>query len=47
MSQMTEEEKQKVEALLKKCRRQTSKIEWDQKDREERNKAMKVEQEHH
>ena len=43
--QMTEEEKQKIEALLKQCRRQTSDIERDQKDWEERNKAMKVEQE--
>ena len=46
MLQMTEEEKQKIEALLKRCRRQTSEIEQDQKDWEERNKAMKVEQEH-
>ena len=46
MSQMTEEEKQKIEALLKQCRRQTSEIEQDQKDWEERNKAMKAEQEH-
>ena len=46
MSRMTEEEKQKIEALLKQCRRQTSEIEQDQKDWEERNKAMKVEHEH-
>ena len=46
MSQMTEEEKQKIEALLKQCRRQTSEIEWDQKDWEERNKAMKAGKEH-
>ena len=46
MSQMTEEEKQKIEALLKQCRRQTSGIERDQRDWEERNKAMKAEQEH-
>ena len=46
MSQMTEEEKQKIEALLKQCRRHTSGIEQDQKDWEERNKAMKAEQEH-
>ena len=46
MSRMTEEEKQKIETLLKRCRRQTSEIEQDQKDWEERNKAMKVEQEH-
>ena len=45
MSQMTEEEKQKIEALLKPCRRQTSEIERDQKDWEQRNKAMKAEQE--
>ena len=45
MLQMTEEEKQKIEALLKQCRRQTSEIEQDQKDWEERNKAMKAEQE--
>ena len=45
MSQMTEEEKQKIEALLKQCRRQTPEIEQDQKDWEERNKTMKVEQE--
>ena len=46
MSQMTEEEKQKIETLLKLCRRQTSEIERDQKDWEERHKAMKAEQEH-
>ena len=46
MSQMTEEEKQKIEALLKRCRRQTPGMERDQKDLEERNKAMKAEQEH-
>ena len=46
MLQMTEEEKQKIEALLRRCRRQTLEIERDQKDWEERNKAMKVEQEH-
>ena len=45
MLQMTEEEKQKIEALLKQCRRQTSEIERDQRDWEERNKAMKAEQE--
>ena len=43
---MTEEEKQKIEALLKQCRRQTSEIEQDQRDWEERNRAMKAEQEH-
>ena len=42
---MTEEEKRKIEALLKRCRRQTSEIERDKKDWEERNKAMKAEQE--
>ena len=46
MLQMTEEEKQKIEALLKQCRRQTSEIERDQKDWKERNKAMKAEKEH-
>ena len=40
------EEKQKIVALLKRIRRQTSEIEQDQKDWEERNKAMKEEQEH-
>ena len=45
MLQMTEEEKQKIEALLKRCRRQTSKIEQDQRDWEDRNKAIKAEQE--
>ena len=40
------EEKQKIEALLKQCRRKTLEIEQDQKDWEERNKATKVEQEH-
>ena len=45
MSQMTEEEKQKIEALLKRCKSQTSEIEQDQKDWEERSKAMKAEQE--
>ena len=43
---MTEEEKQKIEALLKRCRRQTLEIEQDQRDWEERNKAMKAEKEH-
>ena len=33
---MTEEEKQEIEALLRRCRRQTSEIECDQKDWEER-----------
>ena len=45
MLQMTEEEKQKIEALLKRCRGKTLEIEWDQKDWDERNKAMKAEQE--
>ena len=45
MPWMTEEEKQKIGALLKRCRRQTSEIEQDQKDWEDRNKAMKAEQE--
>ena len=40
------EEKQKIVALLKQFRRKTSEIEQDQKDWEERNKAMKTEQEH-
>ena len=35
----------KIEALLKRCRRQTSEIERDHKDWEERNKAVKAEQE--
>ena len=33
---MTKEEKQKIEALLRQCRRQTSEIECDRKDWEER-----------
>ena len=33
---MTEEERQKIEALLRQCRRQTSEIEHDQRDWEER-----------
>ena len=45
MLRMTEEENQKIEALLKQCRRQTSEIEQYQKDWEERNKAMKAKQE--
>ena len=46
MSHMTEKERQKVEALLRRCRKQTSKIEHDQRDWEERNKAMQAEKEH-
>ena len=36
MSRMTEEDRQKIEALLRRCRRQTSEIEHDQRDWEEK-----------
>ena len=45
MSRMTEEERQKTEALLRQCRRQTSEIEHDQRDWEERNEAIQAEKE--
>ena len=45
MSRMTEEERQKIEALLRWCRRQTSEMECDQRDWEERKETMQVEKE--
>ena len=45
MSKMTEEEKQRMEALLRQCRRQTIEYERNKKDWEERGKAMQEEKE--
>ena len=45
MSRMSEEEKQWIKALLKCCRRQTTKYECDQKDWKDYNEAMQEEKE--
>ena len=44
MSRMSEEEKQWIEALLKRCRKQTAEYECDQKDWADPNKAMQEEE---
>ena len=45
MSKMTEEEKQRVEALLRRCRRHTTEYECNKRDWEEHGKAMEEEKE--
>ena len=45
MSKMTKEEKQRIEALLRQCRRQTTECECNKRDWEECGKAMQDEEE--